>query len=69
MHTVLMKSLAWTSFAVVAVFLIGTVQVGGPGGWFVGMGLLGIALACFWTAVIAFPLTLILFAIRGRHRG
>ena len=68
MRSVLTKSVAWTFLAVGAAFLFGTLQAGGPSGWFVGMGLLNIALLCIWTAIIAFPLALILFAIRARHR-
>lgn len=68
MRSVLTRSVAWSFLAVVAAFLFGTVQAGGPSGWFAGMGLLNIALLCIWTAIIAFPLSLILLAIRGRHR-
>ena len=40
-------------------------------GWpavFVVMGLLGIVMGCLLTMIIVFPLSLILFAIRARHR-
>lgn len=68
MRSVLTKSVDWTFLSVMAAFLFGTVRVGGPSGWFVGMGILNIALLCIWTAITAFPLALIFFGIRGRHR-
>lgn len=63
------RSITWTLLAIVAVFILGTIQVGGPAGWFVSMGLLNIILSCLCTAALVFPATLMWFGIRGRHRS
>ena len=68
MLSALKKAVAWTLMAAAVIFIIGTLQVGGPVGWFSGMGLLGIVMGCLLTMIIVFPLSLILFAIRARRR-
>ena len=69
MARVFPKAFGLTLVAVAAAFIGATLQVGGPSGWFVAMGLLNVLLVCFWTAVVVFPVALLWFGFRGRNRS
>lgn len=69
METAFLKACFTTLAAVAITFVFVTVQVGGPQGWFSGMGLVGGLTACFWTGICTFPIALFWFLFRGRHRS